>query len=219
MQREYANRWLYSYSISDAWNFDTLPLAPNVVPGAYRELGSPPNFGSIVELDDDERAMIMSEPVTWVALQRQLAALRADARTRFTSAPEPLKQEIFRMAVRIEARVHASNTTSLRHNPEREVNPRSITQQMLFDKWEAHHGRCGLCQRPIPMPAQPGLLQPSPDRIDSKNPSYTAENVHITRLGCKVAKNEWTRDDFEDWLTTVTAPILTPASHSEAQTA
>ena len=69
-------------------------------------------------------------------------------------------------------------------------------------------GRCGLCQRPILMPPATGLLQPSPDRIDSNNPSYRADNVHITHLGCNYAKNKYTTDQFEEWLEIITSSIL-----------
>lgn len=216
-QREYADRWLYSFAITSAWNFTTLPLAPHIVPRAYRELGSPPNFGSIVELDNGERSAILNEPVVVIALQKQPVAIKADARARYLDAPTTLKEEIYRMAARIEERAVASNTTTTRNNPTRIANPRPETQQMLFDKWEAQQGRCGLCQRPIPMPPHPGLLQPSPDRIDSKNTAYTKENVHITHLGCNYAKNQYTTDEFEDWLAIITAPILA-APTAENQT-
>jgi hypothetical protein len=211
-QREYANRWMYSFSITSAWDFAALPLAPDFVPRSYRELGNPANFGSIVEIDDAERASVLNEPVTIITLQKQPVAIKADARARYLDAPTTLKEEIYRMAARIEERAAASNTTSLRNNPARTANPRPATQQMLYDKWEEQQGRCGLCQRPIPMPPQPGLLQPSPDRIDSKNVSYAQDNVHITHLGCNYAKNQYGTDDFEDWLAIITAPVIsTPA--------
>jgi hypothetical protein len=209
-QREYENRWLYSFAITSAWNFTTLPFAPHVVSRAYRELGSPPNFGSIVELDDIERSAILNEPVVPIVLQKQAVAIRGDARGRFLDADQALREEIYRMASRIEERATASGTTSLRHHPERSANPRVETQQMLYDKWEAQHGRCGLCQRPIPMPPQPGLLQASADRIDSTNSSYGKENVHITHLGCNLAKNQYSIDEFEDWLAIITAPVVAP---------
>jgi hypothetical protein len=208
-QREYANRWMYSFSITSAWNFAALPLAPGVVPRAYHELGNPANFGSIVELNDAERDAILNEPLTIITLQTQPIAIKASARARYVDAPKTLKEEVYRMAERIDQRAAASNTSSTRNNPERTANPRPETQQMLFDKWEEQQGRCGLCQRPIPLPPLPGLLQPSPDRIDSKNISYAKDNVHITHLGCNYAKNHFSTDEFEDWLNIITAPVVT----------
>src|ERR1039457_5238130 len=107
--------------------------------------------------------------------------------------------------------------TSLRHHPERSANPRVETQQMLYDKWEAQHGRCGLCQRSIPMPPEPGLLQSSADRINSTNSSYSKENVHITPLGCNLAKNQYSMDEFEAWLAIITAPVVAlPETQAES---
>ena len=47
-QREYANRWLYSFAITSAWNFSTLPFAPHIVPHGYRELGSHRILGALL---------------------------------------------------------------------------------------------------------------------------------------------------------------------------
>jgi hypothetical protein len=217
LQREYANRWLYSFAITSAWNFTTLPFAPHVVPQAYCELGSPPNFGSIVELNDIERSAILNEPVVPIVPQKQAVAIRGDARARFLDANQALREEIYRMASRIEERAAASGTTSLRHHAERSANPCVETQQMLYDKWEAQHGRCGLCQRSIPMPPEPGLLQSSADRINSTNSSYSKENVHITPLGCNLAKNQYSMDEFEAWLAIITAPVVAlPETQAES---
>ncbi len=58
------------------------------------------------------------------------------------------------------------------------------------------------------MPPAAGLLQPSPDRIDSLNTAYGSDNVHITHLGCNYAKNKFGVDDFEEWLEVVSGGIL-----------
>jgi hypothetical protein len=34
------------------------------------------------------------------------------------------------------------------------------------------------------------ILQPSPDRIDSKNVAYDDANLHVTQLPCNLAKNQ-----------------------------
>jgi hypothetical protein len=44
------------------------------------------------------------------------------------------------------------------------------------------------------------VLQVSPDRKDSSNPSYRSDNLQITRLACNLAKNDGTTQDFEEWL-------------------
>jgi hypothetical protein len=35
------------------------------------------------------------------------------------------------------------------------------------------------------------MLQPSPDRIDSKNVAYDDANLHVTHLPCNLAKNQY----------------------------
>jgi hypothetical protein len=218
-QQSHGDRWLYSFTIVDAWNIDALPLAPTLVPRAYRELGNPANFGSIVELDPAERFAISDQPVTVVVLKKQLAAIKGDARARYLDASEALKREIYRMAALITQRGTASGTLSMRNDPPRDANPPYETQQMLYDRWEEQEGRCGLCQRHIPMPPAPGLLQPSPDRKDSKNISYKADNVHITHLGCNLAKNQYSIDDFEEWLEIISGSIMqrTPEGNADPE--
>jgi hypothetical protein len=207
-QHEYANRWLYSFTITKAWEITGLPFATVLVPRAYRQLGNPANFGSIVELDPTECTAIADQPIAPVLLQKQVVAIKADARARYLDASHALKGEIYRTAALITQRAAASNTSSVRQNPLREANPPYETQQMLYDLWEEQQGRCGLCQRPIPMPPRPGLLQLSPDRKDSKNTNYKKDNLHLTHLGCNLAKNQYTIDEFEEWLEVITGSIL-----------
>ncbi len=56
------------------------------------------------------------------------------------------------------------------------------------------------------------LLQLSPDRIDSFNPSYGADNLQITHLACNLAKNDGSTEDFEEWLQLVSWDIGEPDS-------
>jgi hypothetical protein len=44
------------------------------------------------------------------------------------------------------------------------------------------------------------MLQCSPDRIDSNNPSYSGDNLQITHLACNLGKNDCTSEEFEEWL-------------------
>ena len=47
------------------------------------------------------------------------------------------------------------------------------------------------------------MLQPSADRIDSKNVVYDDANMQITHLACNWAKNKYGLDAFSDWLSIV----------------
>jgi len=206
-QKEHGDRWMYAFAITRAWTLDDLPTVYDYAPRAYRQLGNPANFGGFVQLDSQEGEAIQILSITEVLLKKQAAAIKVDARARFLDAPKELKQEVYRWAALIDPRVIPSDSASTRWNPHREANPRTETMEMLFKKWETQKGFCGLCQRPIPMPAAPGLLQPSPDRIDSTKADYRTENVHITHLGCNYAKNKYSVDAFEDWLEVVSGGL------------
>ena len=210
-QKEHGDRWMYAFAITRAWTLGGFPAAYEYTPRAYRQLGNPANFGGFVQIDAQECEAIGGLEVNSIALKKQAAGLKADARARLLDARKELKQEVYRLAILIEQRAAASNSASTRWNPLREANPRVETMEMLFRKWEEQKGFCGLCQRPIPMPAVPGLLQPSPDRIDSTKVDYRTENVQITHLGCNYAKNKFSVDDFEDWLEVIGGGISSGA--------
>ncbi len=85
-------------------------------------------------------------------------------------------------------------------HPVRDAPPIAELQQLLLERWNEQQGRCALCLQMIPLPTDKKLLQCSPDRIHSNNPSYARENVQITHLGCNWAKNDRTEDEFMEWL-------------------
>jgi hypothetical protein len=47
------------------------------------------------------------------------------------------------------------------------------------------------------------LLQASADRIKSELPSYDSKNVHITHVGCNLANNDVSMEQFQEWLQVV----------------
>ena len=40
----------------------------------------------------------------------------------------------------------------------------------------------------------------SPDRIDSGNKTYDASNVHLVHVGCNLAKNVVSLDEWQEYL-------------------
>lgn len=71
---------------------------------------------------------------------------------------------------------------------------------LLYKKLRDQVGLCALCGQPIRLGITNKLLQCSPDRIDSSNPSYGEDNLQITHLACNLAKNDGATEEFEDWL-------------------
>lgn len=202
-QAEHGDRWMYSFAILQAWTLDELPSAYKYIPNTYGRLANPATFGDFVQVEGDEAIGLGALSVLPITLKMQVAGKQAQSRTDFLNASKDLKAEIYRMAALIEQRALASNTVSIRLNKLREANPRTETMEMLFKMWESQKGFCGLCQGAIAMPAREGLLQPSPDRIDSLRPDYSPANMHITHLGCNYAKNKFDVDAFEDWLAVI----------------
>lgn len=72
------------------------------------ELGNPANFGSIVELESAELAAILDLSLQPVALSKQPAGLKVEARSPYLDASVPLKTEIYRMAAHIAHRAAGS---------------------------------------------------------------------------------------------------------------
>ena len=106
------------------------------------------------------------------------------------------------MAANILNRVQAGGTERVSTNPIRMMNEPDL-HVMLGTKWQEQKGRCFLCGGPLQPSTTNYLLQASPDRTNSQNPTYSAGNTQITHLGCNLAKNKVTMDEFEDWLSIV----------------
>lgn len=202
-QAEHGDRWMYAFALLAAWDLDQLPSAYDYIPKTYSSLRNPVTFGDFVEVDSSELQGLSELSIKPVALMQQASGWQAVTRATYFAASKTIKEMIRSMAFRVEERQDASGTSSIRRHPGRIANPRFETEEMLFNKWEQQKGFCGLCQQLIPVPCTQGLLQPSPDRIDSLSPSYFADNVHITHLGCNLAKNKFDVDRFEEWLEVV----------------
>jgi hypothetical protein len=67
---------------------------------------------------------------------------------------------------------------------------------------------CALCGSPMQLRPKNKLLQVSPDRIDSKSGSYGPENFQLAHLGCNLAKNNVTEEQFREWLRTASESLL-----------
>lgn len=72
--------------------------------------------------------------------------------------------------------------------------------QLFRDVWRKQGTRCNLCSGLITLGEENPLLKMSPDRIDSINKTYDADNVHLTHVGCNLAKNAASMQDWQDFL-------------------
>ncbi|HWR14153.1 MAG TPA: hypothetical protein VN577_04965 [Terriglobales bacterium] len=217
----YPGRFLYSFPVLQAWDFDPYPLAPEVAPLAYRSLGWP-NQGDVVEVGPEEKASLLQLPIRELTLQLQDAARRVSELTavrnltaeekkeigrmeRFITDPEdPINGEIARMAALIDGRVSRSGALGSHFHPYRAAPPINTPLILLLTKkWFEQNKRCALCMAPIRLDRSNPLLQPSPDRIESCNPNYDEGNLSITHLACNLAKNKHSVTQFEEWLSLI----------------
>ncbi len=72
--------------------------------------------------------------------------------------------------------------------------------RLLNDLWRQQRGNYGLCNGPIEPGEENALLRMSVDRIDSSNKSYVAGNVHVTHVGCNLAKSAASMEVWSEFL-------------------
>lgn len=104
------------------------------------------------------------------------------------------------MALGIQQRVNRGGEPGVRINPQRFAPNISDLILLLTKKWREQGGQCALCGGRLHDGAVNKMLQPSADRIDSANGAYDDTNVHITHLACNLAKNQYSLDEFAEWL-------------------
>lgn len=201
------DRWPYAMAVTRATNIveNPLPDAHDVIPLAYRSFSELANRGNVVEALDSERAAVMEIEVEEIELhlsedvQRHLKMMEAIS----PDLEKTIRHEVSRMAMGIQARVSSGGEASVKINPQRNAPNISDLVMLLTDKWEQQNGQCGLCGGDLALKSDNPMLQPSPDRIDSDNGAYDADNVHITHLACNLAKNKYGSHQFIQWLEVV----------------
>ena len=200
-QRDYRGRWEHSLTIRSAWDIVGFPLAADLIPNSYRLLGKMQNLGNVVEVVDGERDALLGLEIISVELNLQPVATAFDDNRAIISSDPAVSKEIGRIAANIIDRAQRSGMEVIRVAPVRLVE--SDIQIILHKKWREQRGLCTLCGGTLIIGGSNKLLQASADRIDSKIIRYDAGNVHITHLGCNLAKNDVTMIEFNDWLKVV----------------
>jgi hypothetical protein len=197
-QREYGERWEWSFIVSRAWNIVAFPSAPDLIPNSYRLLGSLENLGNVVEILPADREALLALEITPVTLHLQPAATAFDDKRAIINADPALSREVGRMVAALLDRERRGGSESVRVNPVRFVE--SDMHIILHKKWSEQNGNCALCRGNMVKGATNKLLQASVDRIDSQNAKYDLQNIQITHLGCNLAKNDVTMMEFAEWL-------------------
>jgi hypothetical protein len=140
-QGDFKGRFLYSIPVIKAWDFDKFPLAPELVPDAYRSLGDIRYRGDVVELSEQEKIAILGlsvherklpgnptiERIRDLTSFRDLTLTENEAIMRMerfiTDPDDPINGDIARMVALISGRVAASGTVAARTQPFRSALP------------------------------------------------------------------------------------------------
>jgi hypothetical protein len=201
-QQNFRGRWWWSMPALAIWEIEGFPSAYDVAPATYRQLGIMTNRGSVVEVTGAERDAVLRLPVHSVDFTRHYKTGSFAARRAVLDLSREVRVDIGNMVARILAHVAQSGRERTLVGPTRTTNESDL-HVMLGERWIEQKGRCFLCNGPLFPETKNYLLQSSGDRLDSSDTAYSSENTRITHLGCNLAKNKVTLQEFEDWITVV----------------
>jgi len=209
VKKEHGQEWPWSFAVRRGWDCVSHPWAHDVTPVAYRSLGFRKNMGGVVEVPESERQALLSIAIEWVELPNrkvvETTSAHHDALRKKEREARSLRDALKRMADLIAGRLGPGGVTT-RIAPPRTLPDGMDLGALLATKLQTQKNLCALCGRLMRLDTSKKLLQCSPDRIDSANPSYGAENLQITHLACNLAKNDGTTEDFEEWLSLASEP-------------
>ena len=190
-------RWEWSFPVLDAYEFKPFPDARAVLGKTYAQLGQISMLGRCVEVDLGERGALLDQLVFRKRLRIQSAAQQASL---LNSDDPDVRRALSSLALGIQQRIEQSEKERIGRSPVRAGPNLSDLIISLNAKWKEQGGVCALCGGPLIPNGANRLLQPSPDRIDSANKSYAASNLHLTHLGCNLAKSSCPMEQWDEFL-------------------
>jgi hypothetical protein len=194
-QQTHPDRWKLSMPIVRCWTFAGFPEAKADLAVTYRKFANPTTRGRPVPVDDSDRA-------TLLVLDLMSLEIPPYIERRLHRIPDDvlLNQEFTRVIDNILGSVARAGTERSGLYPERRSLNFSDLFKLFGDIWRRQQGRCNLCHGPIVPGEENPLLKMSADRIDSAKKIYDGENVHLTHVGCNLAKSSASIEEWEDFL-------------------
>lgn len=194
-QQTHPERWKLSMPIVRCWTFTDFPYARTDMATTYRKFGNPTNRGRPIRVDDSDRTTLLALPLTPVDIPPYI-----EQRLHPIPADRLLNQEFTRVIEHILGSVARAGTERSGVYPER-ISLSFVDLLRLFGElWNRQHGRCNLCNAAIVPGEENLLLRLSADRIDSANKRYDETNVHLTHVGCNLAKSSAPLQDWQEFL-------------------
>lgn len=214
-QQNFRGRWWWSMPALAIWEIEGFPSIYDIAPMTYRQLGLLSNRGNVVEAVGEERDAVLALPVRTVTFIRHHRTGGFAARRAVLDLSREIRSDIGRMVGRILAHVAESGKERLGTSPIRTTNESDL-HVMLGERWIDQKGRCFLCNGPLFPETKNYLLQSSSDRLDNSDTAYSRENTRITHLGCNLAKNKVSLQEFEDWVSVVRGEMADGAADDMA---
>ena len=194
-QQTHPDRWKLSMPIVRCWTFTGFPGAKKDMALTYRSFANPTTRGRPIRVDESDRATLL--PLTLTAMD-----IPPYIEQRLHTIPDDilLNRDFTRIIGNILGSVARAGTERTGFYPERNSLNFSDLFRLFGEIWGKQHGRCGLCHGLIVPGEENPLLKMSADRIDSAKKAYDAENVHLTHVGCNLAKSSASIEEWEDFL-------------------
>jgi hypothetical protein len=197
-QQTHPDRWKLSMPIVRCWTFADFPEAKARMAATYRRFSNPTTRGKPIPVDDTDLASLLGLELTAIEIppyvERRLHSIPTD---------RLLNQDISRLATNISNSVGRAGTEREGTYPERTSLNFSDLFKLLNELWRSQRGSCGLCSGPIVPGEENALLRMSADRIDSANKDYATGNVHLTHVGCNLAKSSASLEVWQEFLDVV----------------
>jgi len=166
------------------------------MPKTYAKFQSPATRGHPIPVAEEDyerlRSLELIEThLTLTARAENVLALNTD--------DADLRSELSRLVNLIQQDVERSLKQNSGIYPLRKAPNYSDVFLSLSKAWKEQGGICALCSMPIPLRPKNKLLQMSRDRVDSAIKEYSASNVHLTHLGCNLAKSDATMPEWNEF--------------------
>ncbi|MDD1523608.1 hypothetical protein C7U65_38670 [Bradyrhizobium sp. WBAH23] len=139
---------------------------------------------------------------TLLALELTAVDIPPFIERRLHTIPEDqlLNQDLTRLVGNIVNSVARAGTERTGVYPERSSLSFSDLFKLLNELWRRQQGTCCLCSGRIVPGEENPLLRVSADRVDSMNKAYNSDNVHLTHVGCNLAKSSASLEEWGEFL-------------------
>lgn len=196
-QETHPDRWQLSMPIVRAWTIADFPEARKEMTTTYQKFGNPTTRGRPIPIEDADRPTLFALTLTSTDIPPYI-----EERLLNILVPDDvlLNRELTRIVENVLNSVSRAGAERSGVYPERHSLNFSDLLKLFIEVWRKQETRCNLCKGLITLGEENPLLKMSPDRIDSSNKTYDSNNVHLVHVGCNLAKNAASMQEWQDFL-------------------